>query len=96
LQVIAASPLRAAIFPLIFTLELPVLIVALLVGGDLKPVPGDVGECGGVFSAVLSTVAAGIPMMFTSLLRPPLMIPSKGCSNGVGTGEPGGAGTMTM
>jgi hypothetical protein len=33
LQVIAVSPLRAAIFPLIFTVGLPILIVALFDGG---------------------------------------------------------------
>jgi hypothetical protein len=76
--------------------ELPVLIVALLAGVDLKAVPGDAGECGEVLSAVLSTVAAGLPMILTSLLRPPLIVPANGWSNGVGTGEPGGAGTMTM
>ena len=42
--------------------------------------------CGGVLSAVLSTVAAGMPMMFTSELSPPLMIPVNGCGSGVGTG----------
>ena len=46
--------------------------------------------CGGVLSAVLSTVAAAIPMMLTSLLRLPLIIPAKGCGSGVGTG-----GTIT-
>lgn len=96
LQVIALSPLRAALLPLIFTVELPNLIVALLAGGDLKDEPGAVGECGGVLSAVLPTVAAGSPIMFTLLLREPFRIPSKGCSSCVGTGEPGGAGTMTI
>src|SRR5437899_2530731 len=48
--------------------------------------------CGGVLSAVLSTVAAGSPMMFTLLLKLPLMIPVKGCGSGAG----GAAGTITM
>src|SRR5436305_1593375 len=48
---------------------------------------------GGVLSAVLSTVAAGIPIMFTSLLKPPLMIPVNGC--GKGAGDAGG-GNMTI
>jgi len=50
---------------------------------------------GGVLSAVLSTVAAGIPMIFTSLLNPPLMIPVNGWCNGLAR-VPGGAGTITM
>src|SRR5438270_4482166 len=51
--------------------------------------------CGGVLSAVLSTVAAAMPMIFTSLLRPPPIIPAKGCGIGVGTGF-GAPGTLTM
>ena len=50
---------------------------------------------GGVLSAVLSMVAAGIPMMLTLLLRLPLMIPVNGCGKGVGI-APDGEGTMTM
>src|SRR3989442_13521124 len=96
LQVKARSPLRAAALPLIFTVTLPTLIVPLLGGGFWKAVPGGVGICGGVLSAVLSTVAAGIPMIFTSLLRLSLMMPTNGCGSGVGTGPPGGVGTMTM
>src|SRR2546423_10510877 len=53
--------------------------------------------CGGMLSAVLSTVAAAMPMILTSLLRPPPIIPAKGWGRGVGTGfGAGGAGTMTM
>jgi hypothetical protein len=48
--------------------------------------------CGGVLSAVLSTVAAGIFMIFTSLLKLPLMIPTKGCGSGAG----GALGTITI
>src|SRR5947209_8957180 len=48
-----------------------------------------------MLSAVLSTVAAGRPMIFTSPLRPPPIIPAKGCGIGVGTG-PAANGTMTM
>jgi hypothetical protein len=51
---------------------------------------------GGVLSAVLPTVAAGIPRIFTSVLTPPVMTPVKGCGNGVGTGDSGGAGTITI
>src|SRR5512132_3945090 len=50
--------------------------------------------CAGVLSAVLSTVAAGIPMMFTSELSPPPMIPMNGWGRGVGTG--GEPGTITI
>ena len=42
------------------------------------------------------TVAAGIPMILTSLLNAPPIMPVNGCGNGVGTGGPGGAGTITM
>src|SRR6266545_1048579 len=96
LQVVAVSPLRAAALPLILTVGLPIVIVARLAGGFWNPLPGGVGICGGVLSALLSTVAAGIPMMLTSPLRPPLMIPTKGWGRGVGTGGDGGAGTMTI
>jgi len=96
LQVSAVSPFRAAALPLIFTVELPIVMVPLFAGGDWNEVPGGVGMWGGVFSAVLSTVAAASPMIFTSLLRFPLMIPLNGCGSGVGTGLPGGAGTITM
>src|ERR1035441_3410010 len=82
LQVFAVSPLRAAIFPLIFTVGLPILMVALFEGGLENPVPGGVGMWGGVLSAVLSTVAAGMPMMFTSLLSPPEIMPANGCGSG--------------
>ena len=50
--------------------------------------------CAGELSAVLSTVAAGLPMMLTSELSPPLIFPENGCGSGVGTGP--GLGTMTM
>src|SRR5512146_474216 len=85
LQVVAVSPFRAALLPLIFTVALPILMVALFAGGFWNEVPGGVKMCGGVLSAVLSTVAAGMPMMFTSELKPPLMIPLNGCGSGVGT-----------
>src|ERR1035438_119295 len=93
LQVFAVSPLRAAIFPLIFTVGLPILMVALFEGGLENPVPGGVGMWGGVLSAVRSTVAAGMPMMFTSLLSPPEIMPANGCGSG---DVPGGDGMMTM
>src|SRR6185436_13843125 len=88
LQVSATSPLRAAALPLIFTVGLPTLIVALLAGGLWNAVPGGVGICAGVLSAVLSTVAAGMPMTLTSLDRPPLRMPVNRCGRGVGTGPP--------
>jgi len=51
--------------------------------------------CGGVFFAVLLTVAAGRPIIRTFLLRFPSIMPKKGCGRGVGTGPPGD-GTSTM
>jgi hypothetical protein len=59
-------------------------------------VPGGVGRCGVVFVAVLLTVAAGRPMIRTLALRTPVSVPEKTCGSGVGTGGPGGAGTITM
>src|SRR5215471_17764848 len=96
LQVRALSPFRAAGLPLIITVALPCWMVALLVGGFWKLVPGATGTCGGVLSAVLPTVAAGLPDILTSELSPPLSTPAKGCGSGVGTGGAGGPGTMTM
>ena len=78
LQVVAISPLRAAAFPLIITLRLPTIIVPLLAGDFWNAVPGGVGRCGGTLSAVLPTVAAGMPVMLTFPLKPPLMMPEKG------------------
>jgi hypothetical protein len=52
--------------------------------------------CGGVLSAVLPNVAAGIPMTFTLLLKFPVMIPMNMCGSGVGTGAPAAAGIMMM
>ena len=49
--------------------------------------------CGGVLSAVLSTVAAAMPMIFTSLDSAPFRIPVNGCGSGAGGA---GDGTMTM
>src|SRR5581483_3361078 len=94
LQVRALSPARAAGLPLIFTVALPCWIVALFAGGRWKLVPGAVGRCGGVLSAVLPAVATGMPDILTSELSPPLSTPAKGCGSGVGTG--GVPGTMTM
>lgn len=94
LHVFAVSPLRAAGLPLIITVGLPVTMVPLFGGGFWKAVPGGVGMWAGVFSAVLPTVAAGLPMILTFEPSPPLMIPVKGCGKGVGTGD--GPGTSTM
>ena len=48
------------------------------------------GRCNGMLVAVLSTVAAGDPMMFTSLLRPPFMIPRNGWGVRIGGAVEGG------
>src|SRR5882724_12317942 len=93
LHVSALSPLRAAGSELIRTVLLPTLIVPLLVGGLWKLVPGGVGICGGMLSAVLPVVAAPRPIILTLLLRLPLMIPENGWGSGVGTG--GVPGTIT-
>jgi len=42
------------------------------------------------FIDVLPRVAAGSPMMFTSVLSPPLMRPLNGCGTGTGDTGPGG------
>src|SRR5689334_401900 len=88
LQVKAVSPLRAAAFLLMKTVLLPLMMVALLAGG-LTNVP-PIGTCGGVFVAVLCTVAAAIFAMFTFELSPPSMIPEKGCGVRTGGAVPGG------
>ena len=66
LQVLAVSPARAAALPLIVTVALPLMIVALFVGGFTNVPP--IGMCDGVLVAVLSTVAAAAPPILTSLL----------------------------
>lgn len=76
LHVIAISPFLAAIFLFILTVGLPILIVAVFDGGFWKGPPCGIWE--GVFVAVESTVAAGIPMIFTFLLRPLSMVPLNG------------------
>src|SRR5262249_31617685 len=77
LQVLAVSPLRAAGLLLMLTVVLPLIMVALLLGGLTKVPP--IGRCGGVLVAVLFRVAAGIPIIFTSELSAPSIIPEKGC-----------------
>ncbi|MBI9044425.1 MAG: hypothetical protein JEZ06_08065 [Anaerolineaceae bacterium] len=94
LHVSALSPLRAAALPLIFTVWLPIVMVALFAGGLWKLVPGGVGMWAGELSAVLSTVAAGFPMIFTFSDNPPEIFPVKRCGNGIGTGD--GQGTITI
>src|SRR5215212_8067127 len=96
LQVVALSPLRAACLPLIRTVVLPILIVDLSAGVFWKEVPGGIGIWAGEFWAVLSTVAAGLPMTFTSPESPSLSEPLNRWGSGIGTGGPGGAGTITM
>lgn len=44
---------------------------------------------GGIFIATLSTVAAGIFSIITSVLVPWSIVPLKGLGRGVGTGPPG-------
>jgi hypothetical protein len=88
LHVSAMSPARAAGFPLIITVALPLMIVALLVGG-LTNVP-PIGMCGGRLVAVLPSVAAGIPLMNTFELTPPSIMPMNGCGTGTGGVGPGG------
>src|SRR2546427_145146 len=88
LQVSAVSPLRAAFFPPIFTVELPAFTVARFVGGLTKLPP--CGTCEGELVAVLSTVAAGLPMILTLPLRAPSRAPLKGCGTSTGGAVPGG------
>src|ERR1700737_4649506 len=66
LQVVAVSPARAAGFLLMSTVPLPLMIVALFVGGTTKVPPIGIWE--GVFVAVLPIVAANAPPILTSLL----------------------------
>src|SRR5207237_1071434 len=84
---------RAAAFLLMKTEALPLMIVARFDGGLENEPP--IGTCGGVFVAVLLTVAAASPSMFTSELSEPSMMPVNGCGVGVGTGPPG-VGTRMM
>src|ERR1700722_8268830 len=78
----AASPIRAAGFPLMFTDVLPPVIRAIFEGGVANG-PG-AGICGGELSAVLPCVAAGWPSIFTSALKASSMRPLNG--NGIGVG----------
>jgi hypothetical protein len=48
------------------------------------------GMCGGVFVAVLPSVAAGRLSMLTSVLRPLSMRPLNGCGTTTGEVGPGG------
>src|SRR5262245_15563789 len=73
-----------------FTVALPILIVPLFAGGFWNAVPGGVAMCAGELSAVLPTVAAGFPMMFTSALNPPFSCPANGCGSGTGGAGDGG------
>ncbi len=82
LQVVAVSPLRAAGWPLIITVLLPMMIWPLLAGGFWNGPPW--GMWGGMLSAVELRIAAGMPPIITSLESPPESIPAKGCGSGVG------------
>ena len=95
-QVCTVSPMRAAALPLIRTVLLPPMMVPLLVGGTVNAVPGGVGRCGGLLLAALPMVAAGLPPIFTLVLRFSASGPANVCGSGVGTGAPGGVGTNTM
>src|SRR6516225_5080598 len=88
LQVVAASPVRAAALPLMNTVELPSAMVPLFEGGFTNVPP--IGIWDGVLVAVLSLVAAAIPIMFTSELKLPSICPANGC--GVSTGGDVGGG----
>lgn len=94
LQVMAVSPFRAAGLPLMNTVELPFMICPIFVGGFEKDPP--IGMCGGVLLAMLPTVAAGMLMIFTFVLKLLCTIPAKGSGMGVGTGAPAAAGTKMM
>src|SRR6266481_2771149 len=88
LQVSAVSPARAAGLLLIMTVALPLMMVPRFEGGFTNVPP--IGTCGGVFVAVLPTVAAGMLWMLTLLLRLPSMMPLNGCGVGTGGLVPGG------
>src|SRR3954454_19272667 len=94
LQGMTVSPLRAPGLLLMWTVALPFWTVPRFAGGVWKAVPGGVGRCGGTLSAVLPTVAAGLPMTLTLALRSPVNMPENSCGSGVGT-CPDGDGTMT-
>jgi hypothetical protein len=57
--------------------------------GGFRKVP-PIGTCGGVLVAVLLAVAAGMPMILTSLERLPSMIPLNECGTIMGGAVPGG------
>src|SRR5579884_374013 len=94
LHVMTVSPTLAAGLLLISTVALPFTIVPWFVGGIWKG-PGPAGMWGGLLTTVLPSTAAGAPPIITFVLTPPVMVPTKGCGNGVGTGPPGD-GTMMM
>src|SRR5215510_12044673 len=81
LHVTALSPARAACFPLIKTVALPVVIVPCIEGGVWKLVPG-----GGTWLVLppLPATAAGEPSIRTSALKPSVIRPLKGRGVGVG------------
>lgn len=95
-QGMTVSPTRAAGFPSIRTVALPMMILPSLVGGTPGAVPGGVGTWGGTFCSPLPSTAAGLPPINTVVEHPSVIVPAYGCGKGVGTGEPGGAGTRTM
>src|SRR5215470_17459348 len=94
LQVCTWSPSRARPLPFTRTMVEPTSTLPMLVGGLLNVAPGG-GRCGGRFCAMLFTVAAGSPLMSTSVDRPEVSLPENGSGVGVGTGPPGD-GTSTM
>jgi hypothetical protein len=81
------SPCLAAGLPFMKTPVLPTKIFPWFVGGFWNGPPA--GTCMGWFKATLSTVAAGFPSINTSVLRPVIIVPTKGNGVGVGTGPAG-------
>jgi len=95
LQVFTLSLLRAAAFPPMKTVALPMKTSPELDGGFWNPVPGGVGTWAGELEAADPFTAAGCPQMETVATVPPFSVPLKEWGNGVGTGPPGD-GTITM
>ncbi len=97
-QGMTMSPTLAAGCPPISTVALPILTLPSLVGEapGAGAVPGGVGKCGGTFCNPLPVTAAGLPPIKTVFTQPVRILPVYGCGKGVGTGGPGGAGTITI
>ena len=94
-HVSARSPMRAAPLPLINTVLLPLITFPWLVGGIWKATPGGVARWAGWLVAILPSVAAGSPIIFTSVLNAVSKMPLNGWGKGVGI-CPEIQGTITM